>query len=76
MIDINDLYTNNHCLVATQAKINETSQLWHRRLGHVSIHLITKLINNDLVKGIPNLSFEQNKICDACHVGKQTKKNF
>ena len=76
MINLNNLHTNNHCLVVTEAKINETSWLWHRRLGHASIHLITKLINNDLVKGISNLSFEENKICDACQVCKQTKNIF
>ena len=65
-IDLNELSTNNHCLVATQAKINETSWLWHKKLGHASIHLVTKLINNDLIKEIPNLSIEENKICDAC----------
>ena len=76
MIDLNELSTNDHCLVATQAKINETSWLWHRRLGHANIHLITKLIKNDLVNGIPNLSFEEDKICDACQLGKQTRNSF
>ena len=50
--------------------------MWHRRLRHASIHLITKLINNDLVKGISNLSFEENKIYDTCQVGKQTRNTF
>ena len=70
MIDLNELSINDHCLVATQPKINETRWSWHRRLGHASIQLMTKLINNDLVKGISNLSFEENKICDACQLGK------
>ena len=61
MIDLNELYTNNHYLIATQAKINETSWLWHRRLGHASIHLMMKLINNNLVKRISNLSFKHYK---------------
>ena len=61
MIDLNELSTNDHCLVVTQAKINEISWLWHRRLGHASIHLITKLIKNDLVKGIPSLTLKKIK---------------
>ena len=52
MIDLNELSTSDHCLVATQAKINEISWLWHRRLGHASVHLISKLIKRNLVKGI------------------------
>ena len=70
MIDLNEVCINNHCLVATQTNINETSWLWHRRLGHASTHLITKLIKHNLVRGILNLSFEDNKVCDACQLGK------
>ena len=76
MIDLNEVSTNNHCLVATWTNINETSWLWHRRLGHASTSLITKLIKHNLVKGMPNLSFEDNKICDVCKLGKQTKNSF
>ena len=66
MINLNDISTSSHCLVATKAKINKISWLWHRRLGHASIHLISNLIKRDLVKEIPNLCFEEDKICDIC----------
>ena len=66
MIDLNELSTVNHCLVATQAKINKISQLWHGRLGHASTHLIFKLVKRNLVKRISNLNFEEDKIHDAC----------
>ena len=69
---MNEVSTNNHYLIATQTNINETSWLWHRRLGHASTHLITKLIKHNLVKEISNLGFEDNKLCDACQLGKQT----
>ncbi|KAK2988308.1 hypothetical protein RJ640_011979 [Escallonia rubra] len=32
--------------------------LWHRRLGHVHMDLIKKLLSKDLVRGLPNLSFD------------------
>ena len=66
MINLNDSFTNSHCLVAIEAKNNKISWLCHRRLGHAGFHLISNLIKRDLVKGIPNLSFEEEKICDAC----------
>ena len=68
--------TVSHYLVATEAKINEFSWMWHRTLGHASTYLISKLIKRNLVKGIPNLSFEEDKICDACQLEKQTKNLF
>ena len=70
MIDLNKLSTNDHYFIAIQAKINETNQLGHRKLGHTSIHLITKLIKKNLVKEILSISFEENKICDVCQLGK------
>ena len=76
MIDLNEVSKNNHCLVAIQTNINETSWLWHRRLGHASINLITKLVKHHLVKGIPNLRFEDDKVCDVCQLEKQTRNTF
>ena len=50
--------------------------LWHRRLGHVGIDLISKFSKNDLVKGLPNIGFKKDRICEACQFGKQIKKFF
>ncbi|KAK2965308.1 hypothetical protein RJ640_004177, partial [Escallonia rubra] len=50
--------------------------LWHRRLGHVHMDLIKKLLSKDLVRGLPNLRFIKDKICDACQYGKQSKTSF
>ena len=67
MIDLDDHFVkNDQCLVAMNIKINENSWLWYHRLGHASIDLISKLIKRDLVKGLPKLDFEKNKICNAC----------
>jgi hypothetical protein len=58
------------------AAINENSWLWHRRLGHVNMELLSKLSKLDLVKGLPVTKFVKDKICDACQLGKQTKSSF
>ena len=33
-------------------------------------------MKHNLVKGMPNLSFEDDKICDAYQLGKQTRNSF
>ena len=50
--------------------------MWHRRLGHASMHVISKLYRNDLVIGLPKLSFDFDKVCDACVKGKHRKSSF
>ena len=47
----------------------ETSWLWHRRLGHASMSVISKLVRKDLVVGLPKLSFEMTKC--VMHVLKE-----
>ncbi|XP_059635284.1 uncharacterized protein LOC132277441, partial [Cornus florida] len=60
------------CLVSS----NEDSWLWHRRLGHASMDLISKLSKNELVKGLPKTNFSKDKTCSACQIGKQIKSSF
>jgi hypothetical protein len=45
--------------------------LWHRRLGHVGIKELNKLIKHDLVRGLKDVTFEKDKLCSACQAGKQ-----
>jgi len=45
--------------------------LWHRRLGHIGIKQLNKLIKHDLVRGLKDVTFEKDKLCSACQVGKQ-----
>lgn len=47
-----------------------------QKIGYVSISLLTKLVVGNLVRGLPNIKFGENKICDACVKGKQTKVSF
>ncbi|GJY78696.1 retrovirus-related pol polyprotein from transposon TNT 1-94, partial [Tanacetum coccineum] len=54
--------------------IDENSTLWHRRLGHVNMHLIQLLASKDLVRNLPKLKFDQH-FCDACKIGKQAHAN-
>ncbi|GJT39402.1 putative ribonuclease H-like domain-containing protein [Tanacetum coccineum] len=49
----------------------DESMLWHRRLGHLNFKAMNKLVRNNLVKGLPSKSFENNHTCVACLKGKQ-----
>ncbi|GJR16790.1 putative ribonuclease H-like domain-containing protein [Tanacetum coccineum] len=57
------------CLVA-KATLDE-SMLWHRRLGHINFKNINKLVKDNLVRGLPTKSFENDQTCVACLKGKQ-----
>ncbi|GJV07502.1 putative ribonuclease H-like domain-containing protein [Tanacetum coccineum] len=57
------------CLVA-KATLDE-SMLWHRRLGHINFKNINKLVNDNLVRGLPTKQFENDQTCVACLKGKQ-----
>ena len=37
------------------------------------MNLITQLNKNELIRGLPKISFEKDKICEACQMGKQKK---
>jgi hypothetical protein len=46
--------------------------LWHRRLAHIGMNQLKKLMKHDLVNGLNNdIIFEKNKLCSACQAGKQ-----
>nr|GEV37908.1 hypothetical protein [Tanacetum cinerariifolium] len=57
------------CLFA-KATIDK-SNLWHRRLGHISFKTINKLVKGNLVRGLPTKVFENDHSCVACKKGKQ-----
>ena len=54
----------------------DESWLWHKRLAHVNMFQLDKLLKKDLVIGIPKLQFKNDLICDACQKVKQTKSSF
>ncbi|KAL5578770.1 hypothetical protein UlMin_011212 [Ulmus minor] len=71
-IDVSLAENVDKCFVS----ISNESWLWHRRLGHANMDLLNKLSTRQLVKGLPSVSFQKDKICDACQFGKQIKSSF
>ncbi|KAI3767848.1 hypothetical protein L2E82_18277 [Cichorium intybus] len=54
---------------------NDDSWLWHRRLSHMNFRDINKLVLGDLVRGLPLLKYDKDRLCDACELGKQSRKS-
>nr|XP_016454258.1 PREDICTED: uncharacterized protein LOC107778502 [Nicotiana tabacum] len=67
-----DNLDNQICL----ASMIDDPWVWHRKLGHASMHTIQKLPKNDLLIGLPKLDFSNDQFCDACQLGKQTCSSF
>nr|GEU76005.1 putative ribonuclease H-like domain-containing protein [Tanacetum cinerariifolium] len=57
------------CLFA-KATLDE-SNLWHRRLGHINLKTMNKLVKGNLVRGLPSKVFKNDNTCVACKKGKQ-----
>jgi hypothetical protein len=55
------------CLIA---KTN-MGWLWHRRLAHVGMKNLHKLLKGDNVLGLTDVCFEKDRPCAACQAGKQ-----
>ncbi|KAJ9544445.1 hypothetical protein OSB04_024152 [Centaurea solstitialis] len=49
---------------------NEEAWLWHNRFYHLNFHTVDKLIRIKLVKGLPEIKFENDHLCSACEMGK------
>jgi hypothetical protein len=45
--------------------------LWHRRIGHVGIKQLNRLVKHDLVRGLKDMVFEKDKLCSSCQARKQ-----
>ena len=56
--------------------MHDQSWLWHRRLGHANMDLISQLNKDELVRGLPKVNFQKDKVCEACQMGKQIKNSF
>jgi transposase InsO family protein len=55
------------CLIA---KTN-MGWLWHRRLAHVGMKNLHKLLKGEHILGLTNVHFEKDRVCNACQVGKK-----
>nr|GEV73898.1 hypothetical protein [Tanacetum cinerariifolium] len=69
-IDLNNIVPRKDltCLVAKAS--DDECMLWHRRLGHLNIKTMNKLVRHNLVRGLPTKYFKNDHTCTGCLKGK------
>jgi transposase InsO family protein len=68
LVDFNENIAElNTCLIA---KTN-MGWLWHRRLAHVGMKNLHKLLKGEHILGLTNVHFEKHRVCSTCQAGKQ-----
>ncbi|GJU83296.1 retrovirus-related pol polyprotein from transposon TNT 1-94 [Tanacetum coccineum] len=65
---------SNVCFFAKASNI--VNWLWHKRLSHLNIKIINKLARQNLVAGLPSLTFSKDKSSSACEKGKHHRASF
>ena len=76
---VNNVYLldiSSPCSIGCLLSKQDESWFWHRRIAHIHMIHLNKLISKDLVIGLPKLKFEKDYICEACQKGKQIKNSF
>jgi hypothetical protein len=66
LVDFNRAELNT-CLIAK----TYMGWLWHRRLAHVGMKNLHKLLKREHILGLTNVHFEKDRVCNACQAGKQ-----
>ena len=72
LYQLNNVETPNHAHVANQ---RPTIELWHRRLGHISVDRIKRLADG-LANGIELEKDLKLELCRACVEGKQHRSSL
>ena len=62
------------CLLSKASQ--DESWLWHKKLSHLNFKTMKELVKKELVRGIPQVEFSKDRLCDACHKGKKIKASF
>ncbi|GJX17130.1 retrovirus-related pol polyprotein from transposon TNT 1-94 [Tanacetum coccineum] len=65
---------SNACFFAKASP--SVNWLWHKRLSHLNFENINKLTKQNLVAGLPSLTFSKDKNCSACEKGKHHRASF
>jgi hypothetical protein len=68
LIDFTSEYANLMTCLFTKTSLG---WLWHRRLAHVGMNTLNKLLKNELVRDLKDVKFKKDKPCSACQADKQ-----
>jgi hypothetical protein len=68
LVDFTSKDANLRTCLFTKASLG---WLWHRKLAHVGMSTLKKVLKKDMVRGLKDVVFEKEKPCSACQAGKQ-----
>jgi len=55
---------------------NETPDLWHSRLSHVSYSKLAVMMKKSMVEGLPQLEVKIDVVCEGCQYGKAHQLSY
>ncbi len=59
------------------AKEDSNLELWHCRFGHLGMHNVNKLMNDDMVEGMDSVKDGgKDSVCEGCVMGKQHRTKY
>ncbi|GKA86755.1 putative ribonuclease H-like domain-containing protein [Tanacetum coccineum] len=65
-VDLKNIFPKEGLTCLFAKATSDESKLWHRRLGHLNFKTMNKLVEGNLVRGLPSKLFENNQTCVAC----------
>jgi hypothetical protein len=68
LVDFNDNQVELDTCLITKTNMG---WLWLRRLAHVGMNNLHKLLKGEHILGLTNVHFEKDRVCSACQAGKQ-----
>jgi hypothetical protein len=68
------IVTDEHVHIA---KEDSNLELWHYRFGHLGMHNVNKLMNDDMVEGMDSVNDGgKDSVCEGCVMGKQHRTKY
>ncbi|KAM2744386.1 hypothetical protein PS2_020270 [Malus domestica] len=61
--------------VVLKASVTHSTEIWHKRFGHLHLDGLKQLRDKDMVHGLPQLE-DYNGVCAGCQFGKQHREEF
>ncbi|KAE8676474.1 hypothetical protein F3Y22_tig00111588pilonHSYRG00004 [Hibiscus syriacus] len=68
--DVEALFTTEEEDQLSRTRKNETSDLWHMRLGHISYSKLSVMMKKSMLKGLSQLDVRTATVCAGCQYGK------
>ena len=66
---------NQQNQLAMNTKVQEDSQLWHRRFGHFNYATLKHMQTQQIVENLPQIQ-ENDAVCQTCQFGRLKRQPF